>query len=327
MAITFQGTGWPSLEKKIEHKIEREIIKEIVSQPQQQTYVQPQQQTYTQPIVQQQPVYVQPTVVSTPQPTILGRLERHVEREVEKHEEITGDTLRNGQRLHHHQRITSQNGRFHAIMQGDGNFVVYEGTRAVWASNTTNGLYITPQSDHNLVIYDRENRAVFMTNTQNRGSNRAHLIMQNDANLVLYDGSAPIWSSLGGVVKQEIKQEIIHHHHRDTLDQGGVLKANEELRSQDGRYRAVMQADGNFVVYGGRALWASNTMGHGGHYVILQDDHNLVVYDHHRGAKWASGTNGRGHQHVRLVMQNDGNLVLYDTHNRAHWASNTNGQY
>jgi hypothetical protein len=111
------------------------------------------------------------------------------------------------------------------------------------------------------------------------------------------------------------------------LDQGGVLKANEELRSQDGRYRAVMQADGNFVVYGGRALWASNTMGHGGHYVILQDDHNLVVYDHHRGAKWASGTNGHGHQHVRLVMQNDGNLVLYDTHNRPHWASNTNGQY
>jgi hypothetical protein len=43
---------------------------------------------------------------------------------------------------------------------------------------------------------------------------------------------------------------------------------------------AVMQDDGNFVVYDSfeNWLWASHTQGNSGAFVILQDDGNLVVY-------------------------------------------------
>ncbi len=56
--------------------------------------------------------------------------------------------------------------------------------------------------------------------------------------------------------------------------------------------RAVMQGDGNFVLYhlGWMPLWASGTYGHPGSYVVLQNDGNLVVYSPSGRALWATGT-------------------------------------
>jgi hypothetical protein len=42
--------------------------------------------------------------------------------------------------------------------------------------------------------------------------------------------------------------------------------------------------------------------------VVLQRDGNLVVYDNHNKALWASGTNGKTVS--RCTMQTDGNLVI-----------------
>jgi hypothetical protein len=96
--------------------------------------------------------------------------------------------------------------------------------------------------------------------------------------------------------------------------------------SCDGRFKLIMQTDGNLVLYmGARALWASNTVGCGG-CVSMQGDGNLVVYD--SGGQlpghgcWASGTNG--HTPATLALQNDGNLVLYSGPT-AVWATNTAG--
>ena len=55
-------------------------------------------------------------------------------------------------------RLTSKNGKFHAEMLLDGNFVVYNlnPVCALWSSNTISGgtSYITVQSDGNLVLYN-----------------------------------------------------------------------------------------------------------------------------------------------------------------------------
>jgi hypothetical protein len=59
-----------------------------------------------------------------------------------------------------------------------------------------------------------------------------------------------------------------------------------------GRTRLVMQYDGNLVLYPprGRACWDTATVGLG-EYAVYQDDGNFVVYGGGR-ARWASNTVG-----------------------------------
>jgi outer membrane protein assembly factor BamB len=53
---------------------------------------------------------------------------------------------------------------------------------------------------------------------------------------------------------------------------------------------AVMQTDGNFVVYDldtGTPIWHTHTDGHPGAYLNIQDDGNLVVYSAEGEALWS----------------------------------------
>lgn len=106
-----------------------------------------------------------------------------------------------------------------------------------------------------------------------------------------------------------------------TLPTRVTLYANDKLVSTDGRFTAIMQTDGNFVVYynGHGALWSSGTNGNTGAYVVLQADGNLVVRRSNGTAAWASNTSGSG---LYLTMQTDGNLVMYGS-GGAYWSSGT----
>jgi hypothetical protein len=120
----------------------------------------------------------------------------------------------------------------------------------------------------------------------------------------------------------------------DSMQSNGFmgLAPNQQLVSANGSYRAVMQTDGNFVVYGpSGATWASGTNGKGsGPYMaLMQPDGNLVVYAKSSNCSsgtactptWASNTNGKGTPPFTLIMQNDGNLVVYDSSKAPIWAS------
>ena len=106
-----------------------------------------------------------------------------------------------------------------------------------------------------------------------------------------------------------------------TLPTRVTLYANDKLLSTDGRFTAIMQTDGNFVVYynGHGALWSTGTNGNTGAYVVLQADGNLVVRRSNGTAAWASNTSGSG---LYLTMQTDGNLVMYGS-GGAYWSSGT----
>ena len=57
-----------------------------------------------------------------------------------------------------------------AIMQDDGNFVLYDVNNGpVWASNTSGnpGSYLAVQEDGNLVVYSQDGTALWATNTGN----------------------------------------------------------------------------------------------------------------------------------------------------------------
>lgn len=106
------------------------------------------------------------------------------------------------------------------------------------------------------------------------------------------------------------------------LREGQVLRVDDSRRSCDGRFRLVMQGDGNLVLYveGGAALWSSESFGTGSTYAVMQGDGNFVVYDATAQPHFDTGTQSPG---AFLAIQDDGNLVVYSAGGVALWASNT----
>jgi hypothetical protein len=107
----------------------------------------------------------------------------------------------------------------------------------------------------------------------------------------------------------------------DRLNPGETLRRREYLTSANGRYKLVLQSDGNLVLYGprNRPLWSSNTQGKAIEKCIMQRDGNLVLYLYNGQPVWTSNTDRRPGSH--LILQNDGNLVIYQP--MPVWSSNT----
>lgn len=96
------------------------------------------------------------------------------------------------------------------------------------------------------------------------------------------------------------------------------------IGSDNGRFSLVMQADGNLVLYQNgttKALWATGTHGKKVAFAIMQGDGNFVVYAPDNTVLWHAGT--QGNPGSVLILQDDGNLVIYAPGNKAIWASNT----
>ncbi|SDS20812.1 CHAP domain-containing protein [Nocardioides scoriae] len=201
------------------------------------------------------------------------------------------------------ERISSPDSQFRAEMQHDGNFVVYGANGAVWQSGTGgtgDGASVVLQDDGNLVVYRAGGVATFSSDTAPSRGNT--LVMQNDGNLVIYSsGGLPLWSSRGGRTPNR----------EDVLAAGSVLNTGQSVRSRNGSYTAIMQSDGNFVVYGPNgATWSTGTGGVGpGVVAIMQTDGNLVLYAPGGRAIYSSGT--APSSGAQLAMQDDGNLVIY----------------
>ena len=99
------------------------------------------------------------------------------------------------------------------------------------------------------------------------------------------------------------------------------LATDEYLVSDNKAFFAVMQNDGNFVVYKGsgptdnKGVKCSSETGGGGiSFAVMQNDGNFVIYKgsgptDNKGEKWSSVTSDGGISFA--VMQNDGNFVVY----------------
>jgi len=70
-------------------------------------------------------------------------------------------------------------------------------------------------------------------------------------------------------------------------------------------------------------LYTTATNDTGATHLLVQKDHDVVIYDDNQKAQWKSGTEGQGEGKVRLVLQDDGNLVLLDASDTNLWATNT----
>lgn len=112
----------------------------------------------------------------------------------------------------------------------------------------------------------------------------------------------------------------------DRLLPGEFLQASgeERITSTNGLYTTVMQSDGNLVIYHTptwRVLGTTDLFNQPVSHAVMQADGNFVIYSPSGRPLWATDT--WRYPGAYLVMQNDGNLVLYEPGRRAVWASNT----
>ena len=114
-----------------------------------------------------------------------------------------------------------------------------------------------------------------------------------------------------------------YYNMANVLGPGQSLANNQFLLSNNLQFMAIMQSDGNFVVYnvqGMKPLWDTGTNGQIISNCIMQGDGNFVLYNGAGAPVFTSNTNG--HSYSYLIMQDDGNLVVY-TQGTPTWASNT----
>jgi hypothetical protein len=98
-----------------------------------------------------------------------------------------------------------------------------------------------------------------------------------------------------------------------------ALHANDRLVSADGQSFFTYQGDGNLVLYTpGGPVWASSTVGSPGT-AIMQSDGNLVIYDGSGAPVWASHTEGNPGAFLSLL--NDGRFAIYRADGTPLWSS------
>ncbi|WP_158619331.1 hypothetical protein [Corallococcus sp. AB011P] len=103
------------------------------------------------------------------------------------------------------------------------------------------------------------------------------------------------------------------------------LGFGQRLYSCDGRFWLAMQGDGNLVLRQGAAvLWHSNTYGTAAVGAVMQGDGNFVIYTAAPRALWHSNT--YGYNGAYLSVQNDGNVVIRTSRGGAIWNTQTGGR-
>jgi hypothetical protein len=95
-----------------------------------------------------------------------------------------------------------------------------------------------------------------------------------------------------------------------TIPPGSALGPGQTVFSQNGRYRLVMQTDGNLVLYRNDNLVRFATYRYG-YYSIMQGDGNFVEYTASNQPVWATYTTYSPGAYA--VVQDDGNFVIYSS--------------
>jgi Clostridium epsilon toxin ETX/Bacillus mosquitocidal toxin MTX2 len=116
----------------------------------------------------------------------------------------------------------------------------------------------------------------------------------------------------------------------NVLTMGSWLNTNDMLTAPNGAFFAVMQGDGNFVIYRGQwpntapgnSLWATGSnKGPGSYWITMQSDGNLVIYPGSghpppagppHSSIWASKTQRPLGAQYTLRLDDDGSLKIHD---------------
>ena len=176
-----------------------------------------------------------------------------------------GSYLMVNQRLNANQCIASPHGQYLLYMASDGNFYIYDLAHNVgtWGPGTYGhpGAYAMLQSDGNFVVYDANGVGIWSSGTY--GTNADRLNMEDDGRIIIYKSA---WNS--GTSDGQFYGTAIAHPGCDVGNSGlgstGVLGSGSCLVSPNGRFELLMQGDGKLVIYDrsvtpNTVLWSTGT--------------------------------------------------------------------
>ncbi|KAM3593328.1 uncharacterized protein V6R79_010351 [Siganus canaliculatus] len=99
---------------------------------------------------------------------------------------------------------------------------------------------------------------------------------------------------------------------KNYLSKNDELRRGDFLMSNNGEWKAVFQDDANFVIYGWKPVWASDTWNCDATRLCMQADSNLVMYNDCDQPRWCTGSHCNDQTNMsRLQLTNEGNLVVY----------------
>lgn len=194
------------------------------------------------------------------------------------------DTLREWEKLSEGSSLKSNNGCFSLRMQTDGNLVLYgkEG-RAFWSTESAGkgGKEIVMQGDGNLVMYDSNHRPIWGINPGNVGSG-GRLVVQNDGNAVVYIRDKVIWAVNPGRRNCDGTRIIsfpVKGTRRDTVLSNRYMKTSITI-SKNGRIDGVTKT------------WSCSNSGFtGGVYVVIIDKNGNILNEPRQRRYGVNGRN------------------------------------
>ncbi|MBT1623045.1 D-mannose binding lectin [Curtobacterium sp. PhB172] len=203
--------------------------------------------------------------------------------------------------------VTSNNGQFQLVMQGDGNLVEYGiGRKVLWASNTSG-------------------KAGAFTQVRANGT---LAIVHNNVRIALWGGAGNVGRNFGvrpdgtmRMINTANKSVVEFPNYQDSVAAGNVILPGTVLRSdRTGSRTLTMRGDGVLAqVVDGKQVWATKTAGNAGAYASVQSDGNFAVYSAAKKWLWSSATSKAGGG--KLMVQVDGNVVLYGKADTRAWST------
>ncbi|XP_041817600.1 mannose-specific lectin-like [Chelmon rostratus] len=97
---------------------------------------------------------------------------------------------------------------------------------------------------------------------------------------------------------------------RNFLSKNDELRKGDFLLSNNGQWKAVFQEDGNFVIYGWKPVWTSDTAGSDAARLCMQADCNLVMYNKSDEPRWHTNSAKSNCNMCRLYLTDDGKLLV-----------------
>ena len=220
--------------------------------------------------------------------------------------------------MHKTEQITSINGKCRLVMQGDGNLVAYNANRKpFFASNTPR----QPENifefrkNGNLVVMAPNGAVRYSSNTEGLGGEK--LIIEDDCGIFLVDENCNIiYTFPHNLNKTTLKcrQAVVPNNH---LLIGEKLLKGENIKSTNGKCELKMQNDGNLVLYDHsrrtrKAKFASKTSKQPNNRFEFRNNGDLVVVNSNNDeVRFASNTSGLGG--VKIILENDCNVNLFNS--------------